>query len=144
MSAVRRLATLSNHLVTRSLPSQFNSPVATSFKLGSALSTTTSPEMSASVKQLVDSSIADNKVVVFSKTYCPYCRRAKQILTQETDNVKIFELDEEDNGSEIQAYLKQLNGQGTVPHVYINKEFIGGCSDLQAIPTAKLKQKIAA
>lgn len=42
----------------------------------------------------------------------------------------------------IQAYLKQLNGQGTVPHVYIGQEFIGGCSDLQAIPAPKLKAKI--
>ena len=43
----------------------------------------------------------------------------------------------------IQAYLKQLNGQGTVPHVYINQDFIGGCSDLQAIPASGLKSKIA-
>ena len=42
----------------------------------------------------------------------------------------------------IQQYLKSLNGQGTVPHVYIRQEFIGGCSDLQAIPNAKLKKLI--
>lgn len=45
---------------------------------------------------------------------------------------------------DIQAYLKSLNGQGTVPHVYIQQEFIGGCSDLQAIPESKLKAKISA
>lgn len=45
--------------------------------------------------------------------------------------------------AEIQAYLKSLNGQGTVPHVYINQEFIGGASDLQKISQAELKTRIA-
>lgn len=43
----------------------------------------------------------------------------------------------------IQAYLKEKNGQGTVPHVYINQEFIGGCSQLQGIQGKKLDDKIA-
>ena len=46
--------------------------------------------------------------------------------------------------AEIQSYLRQLNGQSTVPHIYINQKFVGGCSDLQAIPSAKLKSMIAA
>jgi glutaredoxin-related protein len=46
--------------------------------------------------------------------------------------------------AEIQAYLKELNGQGTVPHVYINKEFIGGNSDLQKLDLKTIKSKIAA
>lgn len=44
----------------------------------------------------------------------------------------------------IQAYLKELNGQGTVPHVYINKEFIGGSSDLLKLSHEQVKQKISA
>lgn len=43
----------------------------------------------------------------------------------------------------IQAYLRELNGQSTVPHVYIRQQFIGGNSDLQAIPAGELKKKIA-
>jgi len=41
-------------------------------------------------------------------------------------------------------YLRQLNGQGTVPHVYINKQFIGGCSDLQRLSKPELQKRIAA
>jgi len=37
-----------------------------------------------------------------------------------------------DDGSDIQAALKELSGQSTVPNVYIAKEHIGGNSDLQA------------
>lgn len=46
--------------------------------------------------------------------------------------------------ADIQAYLKQLNGQGTVPHVYIKQDFIGGCSDLEAISASDLKKRIQA
>jgi glutaredoxin len=45
--------------------------------------------------------------------------------------------------AEIQAYLKQLNGQGTVPHVYIRQKFIGGCSDLQKVAKPQLKKLIS-
>lgn len=44
----------------------------------------------------------------------------------------------------IQAYLRELNGQSTVPHVYIHQQFIGGNSDLQAIPKAELEKRIKA
>lgn len=37
-----------------------------------------------------------------------------------------------DDGSDIQAALKEINGQSSVPNIYINKKHIGGNSDLQA------------
>lgn len=49
-----------------------------------------------------------------------------------------------DPAAEVQGYLKSLTGQSTVPFVYIEQEFIGGCSDLQKIPKDQLKQRIAA
>jgi len=46
-------------------------------------------------RQLVDDTIADNKVVVFSKTYCPYCTMAKKALTEAgLAEYKLMELDE--------------------------------------------------
>lgn len=48
------------------------------------------------------------------------------------------------SAAQIQAYLKQLNGQGTVPHIYIKQQFIGGCSDLQKLPGNELQKRIAA
>lgn len=49
-----------------------------------------------------------------------------------------------DQPAAIQAYLKSLNGQGTVPHVYLGGKFVGGCSELQAIPKAEIKKRITA
>jgi glutaredoxin 3 len=36
------------------------------------------------------------------------------------------------DGAEIQAALKEISSQGTVPNVFIDKKHIGGNSDLQA------------
>jgi len=68
-TAFRRLTTLSSHV----LRSQ-NKPLAYTFsttsKLGASASTV-SPAAMSQIKQLVDSTIQENNVVVFSKTYCP-------------------------------------------------------------------------
>ncbi len=37
-----------------------------------------------------------------------------------------------DDGADIQAALKEINGQSTVPNIYISQQHIGGNSDLQA------------
>jgi glutaredoxin 3 len=37
-----------------------------------------------------------------------------------------------EDGAAIQAALAEINGQTSVPNIYINKEHIGGNSDLQA------------
>lgn len=37
-----------------------------------------------------------------------------------------------DDGAAIQAALKEINGQTSVPNIYIKRQHIGGNSDLQA------------
>ncbi|EPY52466.1 glutaredoxin Grx1 [Schizosaccharomyces cryophilus OY26] len=84
-----------------------------------------------SVVQLVESAIADNDVVVFAKTYCPYCHATEKVIADEKIKAKIFQLDTLDNGDEIQAYLLKKTGQRTVPNVFIHQKHIGGNSDFQ-------------
>ncbi|XP_010550681.1 PREDICTED: glutaredoxin-C1-like [Tarenaya hassleriana] len=71
--------------------------------------------------------VASHPVVVFSKTYCGYCQRVKQLLTQLGADFKFLELDEMGDGSEIQSALLDWTGQRTVPNVFIKGEHIGGC-----------------
>ncbi|KAF8799911.1 glutaredoxin [Phlegmacium glaucopus] len=87
-----------------------------------------------SVKQFVDDSIAENKVIIFSKSYCPYCTSVKALFTNNFPGVKfhVIELDELDDGAPIQQYLKEETGQRTVPNVFVNKEHIGGNDDTTA------------
>jgi len=86
------------------------------------------------VKELVDSTIAENKVAIFSKSYCPYCAKAKRLLSDypgvDKSEVKIIELDVHEQGGEIQAYLQEKTGQRTVPNVFIKQQHIGGSDDL--------------
>ncbi|VDC05759.1 unnamed protein product [Peniophora sp. CBMAI 1063] len=88
-----------------------------------------------SVKNRVESTISENKVVVFSKSYCPYCRRAKSLFATEfpETEVTVVELDEDSEGSDIQAYLAQKTGQSTVPNIFINQKHIGGSDDLAGL-----------
>jgi len=77
--------------------------------------------------------IDDNAVAVFSKSYCPYCRATKALLTEMGAKYYAIELDQVDDGSAIQAALGDITGQSTVPNVFIKQQHIGGNSDLQAI-----------
>ncbi|XP_010037548.2 glutaredoxin [Eucalyptus grandis] len=71
--------------------------------------------------------VSSTAVVVFSKTYCGYCNRVKQLFTQLGAAYKVLELDEERDGSEIQMALAEWTGQRTVPNVFIGGKHIGGC-----------------
>lgn len=81
------------------------------------------------VKDTVENAINSNTITIFSKTYCPYCKRAKSLLTSTFPNVqtKIIELDELDEGSAIQDYLFEKTNQRSVPNIFINQKHVGGC-----------------
>lgn len=75
----------------------------------------------AGVKELVNSKIAENKVMVFSKTWCPYCGTAKGILKKyvsqgviSTKDIGVMEIDRSHDCGIIQNYLKKMTGAKTV------------------------------
>ncbi|KAJ3107451.1 thioredoxin reductase [Phlyctochytrium planicorne] len=95
--------------------------------------------MSAS-KETVQKYIADNHVMVFSKSYCPYCRKAKALLDSLNVKYTAVELDTMNEGNDLQNALAQLSGQRTVPNIYIEGQHVGGCDDLHAANSSgKLK-----
>jgi len=73
--------------------------------------------------------VAANPVMVFSKTTCPFCAKIKDLFEGLKIQIGVLELNEVDNGAEIQAALLEKTGQKTVPNVFINGQHIGGCSD---------------
>ncbi|QCE10852.1 glutaredoxin [Vigna unguiculata] len=83
----------------------------------------------AKAKEIVSS----NSVVVFSKTYCPFCVRVKQLFDSLGVTYKLLELDVERDGADIQAALHEWTGQRTVPNVFISGKHIGGCDDTTAL-----------
>eukprot|EP00879_Flechtneria_rotunda_P001578 GHRR01001737.1.p2 GENE.GHRR01001737.1~~GHRR01001737.1.p2 ORF type:complete len:120 (+),score=43.09 GHRR01001737.1:213-572(+) len=92
-------------------------------------------------KQFVKDKITTHKVVVFSKTYCPFCVKAKKSLGKflKPEQMEVIELDTfPSNPAEgltiiqIQDALGQLTGARSVPRVFIGGNFIGGGDDTAA------------
>ncbi|KAF2729624.1 glutaredoxin [Polyplosphaeria fusca] len=86
----------------------------------------------SATKTKVEGIINENPVAVFSKSYCPYCRAAKKMLSDNGAKFYTIELDQVDDGSAIQSTLADMTGQSTVPNIFIGQNHIGGNSDLQA------------
>lgn len=82
-----------------------------------------------SVGEFVDKTINNNKIAIFSKTYCPYCRRAKAVFKELNQVPYVVELDERDDGSKIQDILVNIVGKRTVPQVFINGKHLGGSDE---------------
>lgn len=78
--------------------------------------------------------------VVFSKSYCPYCQNTKRILDGYGAKYLAYELNQENDGSEIQDALLEISGQRTVPNIFISKKHIGGNSDLEKRQSNDLEQ----
>ncbi|ORZ22497.1 glutaredoxin-1 [Absidia repens] len=84
------------------------------------------------IEQYVDNLIANNKIVVFSKSYCPYCKSTKELFKQLGEDIVVIELDQIKQGADIQDYLLKKTGQRTVPNVFVRQQHIGGNSEVQA------------
>jgi glutaredoxin len=77
-----------------------------------------------------------NAVIIFSKSYCPHSREAKDILIGKyiiEPAPFVVELDQHPLGAGLQARLAELTGRRTVPNVLINAVSIGGGDDVVAL-----------
>jgi glutaredoxin 3 len=79
----------------------------------------------------VDKAVSENFIVVYSKNSCPYCVMAKDLLKSLNQDFLAIELDQQDDGRDIQNYLAKSTGHKTVPNIFINQKHIGGCASLQ-------------
>ncbi|CAK9157075.1 unnamed protein product [Ilex paraguariensis] len=86
---------------------------------------------SNSASGYVQNVIYSNKIAIFSKSYCPYCRRVKHIFSELHEQPFVVELDLRDDGYQIQSVLLDLVGRRTVPQIFVNGKHIGGSDDLQ-------------
>eukprot|EP00526_Cylindrotheca_closterium_P000246 CAMPEP_0113645032 /NCGR_PEP_ID=MMETSP0017_2-20120614/23715_1 /TAXON_ID=2856 /ORGANISM="Cylindrotheca closterium" /LENGTH=242 /DNA_ID=CAMNT_0000556703 /DNA_START=131 /DNA_END=856 /DNA_ORIENTATION=+ /assembly_acc=CAM_ASM_000147 len=70
-------------------------------------------------------------VAMFSFTTCPFCRRAKDYLDAEGIPYVSMELDElpGNQGNEIRASLGRKTRRTSVPSIFVQGEYIGGCND---------------
>ncbi|XP_009089351.3 thioredoxin reductase 3 [Serinus canaria] len=79
------------------------------------------------LKLRVRNLITSHRVMIFSKTFCPYCNKVKELFRSLRVDYYALELDVTENGDSIQQVLAELTNQRTVPNVFVNGTHIGGC-----------------
>ncbi len=83
-----------------------------------------------------------SQVIIYTSAWCPYCIRAKQLLTSKGINFQEITVD---GKLELRAEMEEKAGSDTVPQIWINEQHIGGCDDLFALEQAgKLDPLLAA
>ncbi|EFJ42530.1 hypothetical protein VOLCADRAFT_107222 [Volvox carteri f. nagariensis] len=98
----------------------------------------------AEALQEINAAITANKVMVYSKTYCPYCVKAKNALNQfiKPNQYTVVELDERPDTDVMQDALLEVTGGRSVPRVFINGKFLGGGDDTAAAAANGTLQKL--
>eukprot|EP00242_Pyramimonas_sp_CCMP2087_P004663 CAMPEP_0198210132 /NCGR_PEP_ID=MMETSP1445-20131203/19617_1 /TAXON_ID=36898 /ORGANISM="Pyramimonas sp., Strain CCMP2087" /LENGTH=194 /DNA_ID=CAMNT_0043884111 /DNA_START=108 /DNA_END=692 /DNA_ORIENTATION=+ len=84
---------------------------------------------SAAMQAMIDATIAENKVVVFSFSTCPFCLKAKNELDARNIPYKALELNVIENGMAMRAQLAEMTDRTSVPNIFIDGKNIGGCND---------------
>jgi glutaredoxin 3 len=80
---------------------------------------------------------------IYTKFGCPYCSRAKQLLSVKGELYN--EIDVTMGGSPREEMESRAPGARTVPQIFIGDTYVGGCDDLFALDGAgKLDPLLAA
>jgi glutaredoxin 3 len=74
------------------------------------------------------------KIELYTKGHCPYCKRAKALLSQKGLEFTDFEIDK--NPELRPPMIERANGRTTVPQIFIGETHVGGCDDLFALESA--------
>lgn len=74
------------------------------------------------------------ETIIFSKTVCPFCVKAKAILDDKGIAYKVFTLDADLSKEEMVLLIqeKERIAVNTVPQIYLDGKYIGGHDDLVA------------
>jgi glutaredoxin 3 len=70
------------------------------------------------------------KITVYTKESCPFCVRAKALLTRK--GVPFEEIPVEGN-DELRTWLVEASGQRTVPQIFADGRSLGGYTDVAAL-----------
>jgi len=74
--------------------------------------------------------VTQSAITVYVTGWCPYCQRAKGLLTQK--NLVFNEIDVDDD-AKFREEMIARSGRRTVPQIFIGDRHVGGCDDLFAL-----------
>jgi len=72
-------------------------------------------------------------IVMYCTPYCPYCVRAKMLLTNKGVEFTEHRVDVDDA---LRVEMEQRSGRTSVPQIFIDDFHVGGCDDLFALEAA--------
>lgn len=67
-------------------------------------------------------------VEIYTWAFCPFCIRAKQLLTQKGVEFTEYAIDGDEAARRVMA--ERAQGRRSLPQIFINNQPIGGCDDL--------------
>jgi glutaredoxin 3 len=84
-------------------------------------------------------------IIIYTKDYCPYCVKAKNLLKRKGKESSIREIDITHDEALQKEIIDKSGGRKTVPQIFIGTTHVGGCDDLYALDSAgKLDPLLAA
>jgi glutaredoxin 3 len=69
-------------------------------------------------------------VVIYTKSWCPYCIRAKALLDAKQAGYQEIDIERE---PQRRAEMITRSGRSTVPQIFIGDTHVGGCDDLHEL-----------
>ena len=73
-------------------------------------------------------------VVIYTKSTCPYCHAAKDLLRQK--GVNFDEISVDGDRAKQAAMAQKAGGRSTVPQIWVGATHVGGCDDLHELDAA--------
>lgn len=73
------------------------------------------------------------RIVVYGTPWCPYCVRARELLTRK--GVEFEDLEVQSDPA-LRTQMEELSGRRTVPQIFFGDRHIGGFDDLYALERA--------
>ncbi len=70
-----------------------------------------------------------SKIVIYTKTYCSFCHKAKELFDMKEVGYNEIDLLKENKLDE----MVERSGRTTVPQIFINGKHIGGYDELLAL-----------
>jgi glutaredoxin 3 len=67
-------------------------------------------------------------VVIYSRSWCGYCTRAKALLARK--GADFTEIEISDDAASRDERVERSGGRRTVPQIFVGETHVGGCDDL--------------
>ena len=71
------------------------------------------------------------KIEIYTKSTCPYCYRAKDLLVKK--KLEFVEYDLIENPELRAEMIKRAGGHSTVPQIFINDKYLSDCDGLYTL-----------